>query len=368
MVKNEAEIEQLPAGERSDRALAERFRRFARDECSGDSGERAGSPTYETLCKTVADSPGLLGLARQCRVGQPIPNLFFAAVKRVAMSYPDAELARRYECATNGEQPAQGLGSVFTEFALAHRSRIIKLLGTRLVQTNEAGRCAFLMPGFGIIAGENPGRPLALVDVGASAGLSLLWDRYRYRYSNGAEFGPPDAGALIECAAQNGLPELPAVFPSVNFRVGIDLAPVNLGDEEEYLWMMALIWPEHGDRAALLSSARDIWLAGPPMVYGGDALELLPKVIGTVPEESVLCVFHCHTLNQFSAEGRERFGEILRQESLGRTVYHIPSEGERMSVNRIVDGDATTIRSARRQAHGRWIEWDTDARVSSRGE
>ena len=93
-------------------------------------------------------------------------------------------------------------------------------------------------------------------------------------------------------------------------------------------------------------------------------MELLADTLEDVPQESALCVFHCHTLNQFPAEAKERFASILRATSLRRTVYHMPSEGQRVQLRRIMGGTVTTLLSARRQVHGRWIEWDTDARVS----
>ncbi len=234
-----------------------------------------------------------------------------------------------------------------------------------MVQTNEVGRCAYLLPGFLTIAAENPDRPLALLDVGASAGLNLNWDKYRYRYSSGEEFGSTDSPVVIECDARNGLPELPTAFPQVSFRVGIDLAPVNLGSDEEYRWMQALVWPEHRGRAALLSSARDVWLRSQPTLLQGDTVELLPDVLRDAPKDAALCVFHCHTLNQFTPEARERFESILRAESMERVVYHIPSEGARVLLRKIVGGTRETLLTARRQVHGRWIAWDTDTKVSS---
>ncbi len=358
------EIEHLGPARRSDRELAERFRRFAVEECSAESDEGAGSRTYEVLCATVADNPALLDLARGCRVGQPIPNLFFAAVKRTVASFPGSELASHYFRAQAGDRPAPDLGRAFTEFAVAHRAQIVSYLETRMVQTNEVGRCAYLLPGFLTIAAENPSHPLALLDVGASAGLNLNWDQYRYRYSSGDEFGPDDSKVVIECDARNGLPELPTALPQVSFKIGIDLEPVDLSDDEEYRWMQALIWPEHGDRSRLLSAARVVWLQTRPTVLQGDAVELLPDALAEVPKEAALCVFHCHALNQFSVEARERFNSVLRDVSMGRTVYHIPSEGQRVSLHRIVRGTATTLLRARRQVHGKWLAWDTLARVS----
>jgi len=358
------EVEHLPPEHRSSAALAARFRRFAAEECAAASEEGAGSRTYEILSETVAREPELLSMARTCRVGQPIPNLLFAAVKRVVASFPDAELAVQYRHAGTSDHPPSDLGRIFTAFAEAHRDRIVDLLQTRMVQTNEVGRCAYLMPCFGVVASEHPNTPLAVLEVGASAGLNLNWDKYRYRYSNGEEFGPSGPAVKIECDARNGMPELPTGFPKVNFRVGIDLAPVDLGDDEEYQWMQALLWPEHQDRGARLSAARDVWLQSPPAILRGDAVELLADTLKHVPQESALCVFHCHTLNQFSAEAKERFGDILQAASMERVVYHMPSEGDRVSLRRIVNGFATALLTARRQVHGRWIAFDTLAWVS----
>ena len=363
MVERE-DIEHLTPEQRSDAALAARFRRFAEEECSEASDEGAGSQTYEILSHVVASDASLLELARRCRIGQPIPNLLFAAVKRVVHDFDGAELAALYRRAEAGGWPAPDLGRAFTQFAMAHRDRIIKYLESRMVQTNEVGRCAYLMPGFMTVAAENTGRPLALLDVGASAGLNLNWDKYRYRYSTGDEFGPPDSPVAIDCDARNGLPELPATFPEVNFRVGIDLAPVDLGDDEEYQWMQALLWSEHRQRAGLLAAATDVWLRSPPTVLAGDALRVLPETLRDVPQGSALCVFHCHALNQFPAEARDGFERMLREASADRVVYHMASEGAGISLVRITGGRVATLLSAKRQTHGKWVEWDTHATVS----
>ena len=354
-----ARVEQLQPKERSDDALSLRFRTFAAEECSGDSGLNVLSPTYEALSLAVASNTDLLDLARECLVGQPIPNLFFSAVKRVLADYPDDDLSERYARCARDDRPPPDLAQVFSRFCSAHDQEIRELVRTRRVQTNEIRRCSYMMPAFGVIANENPGRPLALIDVGASAGLNLLWDSYRYSYSDGSTYGSPDSDVLIEAETRTPMPSIPERFPRISFRTGIDLSPVDLGDDEEYRWMMALVWPDHTDRAELLAAARRIWLEDPPPVLAGDAVALLPHVLTRVPADAILCVFHCHTLNQFPIEARSAFYEVLMRESGSRTVYHVPSEGERMSVDRIEERQSTTILSARRNAHGRWIEWDT---------
>ena len=227
------------------------------------------SPTYEALSYAVADSEELLSLARDCNVGQPIPNLFFSAAKRVLADHPDDDLNDHYaRCARDG-RPTPGLDEAFGEFCSSREHDIRTLVQTRRVQTNEIRRCSYLMPAFGVIANENPDRPLALVDVGASAGLNLLWDSYRYKYSDGSCYGPADSAVLVDADTRTPMPRIPAQFPPVSFRVGIDLSPVDLSDDEEYQWMMALVWPDHTDRAELLAAARSIWLETPPEIRRG---------------------------------------------------------------------------------------------------
>lgn len=354
-------VEQMPPERRSLEALAARFTTFAVEECAGESGLNVFAPTYGALAHYVASDPELLSLARECGVGQPIPNLFLSAVKRVLADHPDAELSRHYARAADGESPDASIGAAFAGFCARYRDAIADLVRVRRVQTNEIRRCAYLMPAFGVIARESSA-PLALIDVGASAGLNLLWDSYRYAYSDGSRYGPANSPALIESETRTPMPDIPARLPPVAYRVGIDLNPVDLSDDEEYRWMMALVWPDHPDRSALLSAARSIWLDDPPKVLPGDAIDTLPQALADATNDDVgdatLCVFHCHTLNQFPVDARAAFYDILRAESERRTIYHVPSEGERMSVDRIEEGEATTLLSARRNAHGRWIEWE----------
>lgn len=350
-------VERLCPVERSDEALAERFRVFASEECSGASGLNVISSTYELLSLAIADNPRLLAMARECMVGQPVPNLFFAAVKRLLGDRESDGLAHYYALIATGEPPGDGLADSFARFCYEREPEIVELVRTRRVQTNEIRRCSYLMPAFGTVWLDSGGMPLGLIDVGASAGLNLLWDKYRYRYSDGSTLGRPDSEVVIDCELKNVMPDIPSELPCVVFRKGVDLNPVDLGDDEEYLWMMALVWPDHPDRADLLSAARRTWLSNPPRVERGDALEILPRILEEVPVEAALCVFHCHTLNQFPPDARVAFYEILLRESYDRRVYHVSSEGEYMYLSRIADGISDTILSARRNAHGRWIEW-----------
>ena len=216
------------------------------------------SPMYAMLSHHVAESPTLLALARECRVAQPIPNLLFAAVKRLVADAPDSPLADLYECAARGEPPTAALPHAFERFCNAHRDPIITLVRSRGVQTNEVGRCSHLMPAFGIVV-RTAERALALIDVGAGAGLNLLWNRFDYRYSDGSVFGSGQSLVRIDCESRGRMPDIPAGFPEIAYRMGLDLHPINLADDNEYRWLQALIWPDHADRITLLANARRVW-------------------------------------------------------------------------------------------------------------
>ena len=346
----------LNLSRRTDRALAARFDAFADLECApSGSGMSVNSPTYALLARYVAKRGPLLALARECRSGQPIPNLLFAAVKRLVADEPDTPLARSY-----GRAPLHGpspeLPDAFEGFCADHAEQIVHLVRTRNVQTNEVGRCSHLMPAFGVVA-QATGQDLALIDVGAGAGLNLLWDRFDYRYSDGSAFGSERSPVRIECESRGAMPRIPARFPTVSFCVGVDLNPIDLHDDEQYRWLEALIWPDHADRAALLANAREVWLRQPPRVDAGDALELLPALVAKAPVASALCVFHCHALNQFPVEARESFTGLLRTAAQSRPVFHVASEGERVEVVRMEGDRSRTLLSVSRSAHGRWVEW-----------
>ena len=343
--------------QRTDAALAHRFEAFADLECAASgSGMSVDSPTYAALSRHVAKHAGLLALTRDCRAGQPIPNLFFAAVKRVVQDAPRSALAAHYEQAARGSRPAPALPGAFARFCSEHRARILRLLQSRNVQTNEVGRCSHLMPAFGIVA-RAARRPLALIDVGAGAGLNLLWDRFDYRYSDGSVFGTGQSPVRIVCESRGPMPDTPARFPEVAFRIGVDLEPIDLADDEQYRWLQALVWADHADRAALLANARQVWLQDTPRVVAGDAVERLSELIGAAPTGAALCVFHCHVLNQFPVSARSAFSETLRSASRRRPVYHVSSEGERLNVTRLVNGRSRTLLSVLRSAHGRWVAW-----------
>jgi len=336
-------------------ALAAQFASF------GEEGRLNGSSLYERLALAVASDSDLLALAAHAR-NRPVPNLFFAAVHYLILKGTAHPLAALYRAAAEGTR-ADDPYPCFRSFCREHADAICSLLATRLVQTSVVRRCAYLVPAFALVAARAGGRPLALVDVGASAGLNLLWDRYGYDYGGGRHCGNPASPVHITCKLRGErFPPLPKVLPAVAFRTGIDLAPIDVRDPDAALWLRALVWPDHADNAALLDAAISVARHDPPPVRTGDALDILPEVLAMAPDEAALCVYHNHTLNQFSPEARDRFAALIDKHAAARDIYRLAAESlstleVTLELTVSAAGARTSELLARCHAHGRWIEW-----------
>ena len=161
-------------------ALAQRFVRFADQECG------AYAPLYDRLARGIASDPELLTIAAHARSGQQAPLLLLAAVHSLLLDGTNHALGTFYPSVTHhtAGPPGDPLPA-FRAFCRDHRDALIELVSTGLVETNEPRRCTVLLPAFATVARLASGRPLALIEVGASAGLNLLFDRYGYDYGSG---------------------------------------------------------------------------------------------------------------------------------------------------------------------------------------
>ena len=341
--------------------LAQRFRRFAALECRGSS------PLYERLSLDVAEDVDMLALAAHCAAGQPTPNLFLAAAHLALLGEPDHPLGAYYASVTDSPEPPDGAFPHFRALCLARRDEIVATVSSRMVQTNEVGRCAALLPAFGIVARRAARPTAAFVEVGASAGLNLLWDRFAYDYGDGVRWGDADSPVRLSCEVRGAsLPPMPAAMPRVTRRVGIDLSPVDVGDPVAVAWLRALIWPEHRHRVAALDGALRLAASEPPTLIAADALDALPGALAGADPDAALCVFHTHTLNQFPPDAQRRFGELLDAEGARRDLYVVSIErtgaqqdrvGALLSLTAYEGGRKTTRTLGRCDNHGMWLEW-----------
>jgi hypothetical protein len=338
--------------------LAQRFEHFGQVEC------HLASPLYERLCIGIASDPEILDLAAYAHKGQPVPNLFLSAVQFLLLQGIHHPLATFYPNLSgtktlDDDDPY----AYFRSFCLEYYEQIQLILATHLVQTNEVRRSACLLPAFELVSRRSQRRPLALIEIGASAGLNLLWDRYGYDYGESLRCGVLDSPVQLTCQLRGNLrPPLPDKFPMIAYRVGIDLNPIDVRDPAQTLWLQALIWPEHKRRANLLSAAISIAQQHPPALFAGDALDILPTVLPDVAQDSALCIYHSFVINQFSPEAREHLDALFMQEAQQRDLYVVSIAwlNEQLPVLGLLsfqNGLRTEQKLANCSGHARWMEW-----------
>ena len=243
---------------------------------------RGVSPTFERLLLAISVDEKILALLETVPAAKRQPNLLLSVVRFLGGSLDD---------------PA-----AFHHFTVAHWPDVEAELRMRATQTNEAGRSALLLP----VLASLP-QPLALLEVGAAAGLGLYPDRYAYRYG-GHEIG--SSGPVLDCALTGTAP--PTRLPEVVWRAGLDLNPLDVTDPADIAWLQALIWPEHHHRRDRLRDAAAIAAADPPMLTRGDLVDDLLSLAAQVPAEATLVVFHTSVLYQVPADRRAAFVELVR--------------------------------------------------------
>jgi hypothetical protein len=296
--------------------------RLARHFASGESIFTT-SPLYRSLCRTVARDRPVLELAAGRRPGQQPSYLLFGAVHYLLLRGTAHALGGYYPSlrGTAALDPV-GAGPVLLDFCRAYRGDLAELIRTRLVQTNVVKRAAALRLAL-IAVGRRCSRPVHLIEVGASAGIHLHADRYRYLLG-GQEFGQPGAAVTIETEwrGPGPPPDLDDV-PTIASRTGVDLHPVRVTDPAERLWLRALVWPENQRQADLLVTALDGVAADPPRVVAGDAIEICPRLGQSLPAGQPRLVFHAATRMHVPGAQRAAFDEAIDSVGLAGPLYHV---------------------------------------------
>jgi hypothetical protein len=325
-------------GHELDRGTAENYRRFAALEASGRS------PLYAELANGVAGDPELLAFLDGLPPEKRQPNLLFAAVRYLA-----------------GLQPGYG---AFRVAVLDRRDKVAAIMLARRTQTNEPARCATLLPALSLLP-----QPLALLEVGASAGLCLLPDRYGYLYGRHRIDGYPSA-PVFRCQPRGPVP-LPSRAPQVVWRAGIDLNPLDVADPDDMRWLSCLVWPGEGDRAGRLAAAIKLAREDPPHLIRGDLVNRLAETAAGAPLGATLVVFHSAVLAYLTPGRRTEFaaavGDLdavwLSSESPS-VLSHLSGSPRELPAPDPGPPPALLTRGGRQplayvDGHGAWIRWFT---------
>ncbi len=299
--------------------------------------ETAGrSAPYQALAEAVAGDQEILTFLQALPAAKRQPNLLFAAARFLL-----------------GE-PA--VSTTLRELVTGRRAELAAVMLARRTQTNEPARCATLLPALALLP-----EPLALIEVGASAGLTLLPDRYSYDYAGHRIAGTDPEAPVLRCQPRGPVPR-PGRVPEVSWRAGLDLNPLDVRDDDDMHWLRCLIWPGENGREQRLAAAIEVARRDPPVLHRGDLLTDLVTLAGQAPAGATLVVYHSAVLAYVDRGQRQRFGDTVR--GLGAVWLSneapavlpgvaAPPSGE-MCFVQVRDG-STVLATA--DSHGTWLRW-----------
>ena len=342
--------------------LAHNFVVFADADCVHE-------PLYAALSRAVAADRSVLELLMRAPYPQRRPVLLFAATHDLLLAGTDHPVARHYRTLAGDavDLDVDAAAAPFIDFCRRHHDALAEALETRSVQTNEVGRSAGLRLALACLASD---RPIALIDVGCSAGLNLLVDRYRLA-------GDHDAATTVVLRPElsGGTPP-DEVLPTIERRVGIDLAPLDVHDGRDARWLRACVWPGDVERHARLSAALAMACNATFDLRRGTVDEHLPGILDALPDGVRPVVFHSWVVSYFDRMAKRRLVDALHDLVTTRDGAWISAEGPGVVPGLAppplpVDATAalrdatvwhlvtrgTTRVVARSHPHCRWIEW-----------
>jgi hypothetical protein len=237
-----------------------------------------------------------------------------------------------------------------------HRAFLSRWAEEQDVQTNEVQRSWALLPGF---LSLTDGRPLDLLELGPSAGLNLMWDRYRYRYATGG-WG---AGTLELAGDDRSSPpaELLAHGVTVARRRGIDLNPVDVTTDHGARLLQAFIWADQAPRLERLRSAIEVVRQDPPELLRGDYVESLPGLLADRREGTQLVVFQTASTMYLDPGATGRLRGALHTAGRDEPLVYLTAgqapddDGFALEVERYPDGRSKRLGVF--DFHGEWLDW-----------
>ncbi|WP_153395436.1 DUF2332 domain-containing protein [Ornithinicoccus halotolerans] len=268
---------------------------------------RLGSPMYGELLHRVADAVAegdpvvraVLAGHEQDPGPSALALRLAGSVHRVVLRGRAPALAHHYP-STGGRWELAAAWPAWREVLRQHQAEITELL-RQPPQTNEVGRAAALMGGLLHVVAAT-GRPVRLLEIGASAGLNLRADRFRYDHADpaGAGWGPPDSPVRLPGAWAGSPP--PDVDVDVVERTGVDIAPLDPTTEEGRLTLQSYVWPDQAERLARLRGALAVARDVPAPVHRRDALSAVRAL--ALREGTVTVLWHSVMWQYLSAEER----------------------------------------------------------------
>jgi hypothetical protein len=234
--------------------------------------------------------------------GSALALRFLGAVHRIVLDGRAPELAAFYPSA-GGTDPGDP-GPAFLAIVRRHQQEVFRRTDD-FVQTNEVGRAAVLVGGYAEAARVTH-LPLRVLEVGASAGLNLRWDRFAYDTGTGTVAGDPGSPVRFRGVWAGEPPELPATFDVVERR-GCDRHPLDATTDEGRLTLMSYVWPDQPERFERLAAAIEVAHRVPAPIDEADAVDWLTAQLARSARGVTTVVTHSIVLQYLSPDRRQAF-------------------------------------------------------------
>lgn len=339
--------------------IKSKFEKFSETECKNNSN------LYYTLSKQVANDDDLVEICLATKEGQPIPNIFFGAVHYLLLKNSKSPLARFYPSIFQKEVEEIPF-DVFKRFCLANENSIQELISTKIVQTNVISRCAYLIPIFSQLI-EQENRPTTILDIGTSAGLTLNFDKYAYRFNNEKVYG--DSTVVINCeiVGKNFPTIVPVKHPLT--KIGLDQHIIDVKQEDEITWLKALLWPDQLERFKAMEEALKINSSINNTLIEASTIASFRKQLEGIDNSENLLIYTTHVIYQFPVDFMNEFFNML--EAVGKTKdFYFLSVGGKNShfqsyesndvaveLTQFKKGNKRHYFIAETNGHGNWVRW-----------
>lgn len=336
-------------------------------ESQARSCDRLGSPFTARMCRLLADildedtatgrkaldwpgDPGADALAlRLC-----------GAMHALVLAGRDAELASQYPPKKTDET---GLREAAAAALQQHDAFICDFIDSP-PQTNEIARSAMLLPGLLLMAHET-GLPIALGEIGASAGLNLNLDRFHYAY-DAERWGDGTSPVKLAPQVEGDPPPLDGHLNVVK-RAGCDRMPVEIAFPDQRLRLKAYLWPDQPYRMERLEAAMEVANAHPFSLTKEDAADFVDRELADRPGDAAYVLMHSIMWQYMPEATKARIEDSLARYGAEATrnapIAHLrmeptPGESGHAVLSLTMWPGGTTRQLARVDFHGRWIAWE----------
>lgn len=331
-----------------------------------DHAEKAGAPctaravraqlalvdTRTELARRIREWPGL-------SLEDALPLRVAAGFHWLCLTGADLRLEPIYSGALTDQA---AIDTLVAAVAMEWDSKLLPWLG-HPPQTNEAGRSASFMAAL-LWLSERLGPRFEMNEIGASAGVNTMIERYRYDLG-GVTAGPADSPMRI--APEWRGPPPPANEVEIVAIRGCDVAPVDLSDPAEALRLKAYVWPDAAERMVRIEAAARLAAERPPLLERKDAGTFVEERLAAPQEPGVTRILYHSIVWQYLLESTRRGITAVMERAGEQATAGKPLAWVRLETNRATFRHELTVRYwpgggepvmlAEAHPHGAWVEW-----------